>query len=357
MRVISFALVGLFVLFATLGFGLLPLQRASAQEGAPPPLRSIGVGFARHAFGPWTARIADGSFTQATGRRLRWLPHDTDSAVAAAFASGKLDIAIIGASVAVAAAQRGIDLKVFFVAGSSSLSDGLVMMAHKDSVPGEPKSLQGKVIATPFGSSAHFRLLESCRRWGLSMTAMRLVNLQTQQIEGAWRRGEVDGAAVSSPLLEALMTRGHPVPLPEPAARTSASSGHTGLMLMVASSEFVASHAVFLSRFVDVVARADLAMAQKGLANAEREDAINAVTFITGVAPEAVSASMLRYRPPALAEQSSSRWLGGGPQSGLVAEMDRIADLLRWAGRFSGKDIDFAALLAPEPVQLAATYK
>ncbi|CAN0492934.1 unnamed protein product, partial [Phaeothamnion confervicola] len=147
-------------------------------------------------FGAWTGRIADGGFQTATGRNLRWLPHDTDSAVAAAFAAGKLDIAVMGASVAVSAAQRGIDLKILYVMGHSSTADGLVLSNQKQLALVEPKALQGKVIATPFGSTPHFRLLESIRRWGFSVTSMRLVNLQTSQIAEAWRRGEIDGAAV-----------------------------------------------------------------------------------------------------------------------------------------------------------------
>ncbi len=304
----------------------------------------------RHAFGAWTTRIADGGFATATGRNLRWLPHDTDSGLAAALAAGKLDIAIMGASVAASTAARGLDVRIFYVLGASGVSDGLVLSTARGMPATDPSSLKGKVIAAPFGSSSHFRLLESLKRWSIGVNSMRIVNLQTSQIAEAWKRGEIDGAAISEPLLGHLSLHGRLMVLPE-------TSPHAGLVVAVANTDFAARHLVFLSRFVDVIARADVAgNAQKAGKDVDGPDVLS-ISFITGLPAQAVVDGFSRYRPPPLDVQASPTWLGGGAQSGLAAELRGIIDVWRSGGRLAGSDPDYSALISVEPVQMALTYR
>lgn len=330
---------------------------ASAQQAPPKPmekagtaLRSLNVGLVRHAYGSWAAKIADGSFDTATGRTVRWYPHDTDSTVTAALASGRLDIGLMGASVAASAMARGLDLRIFYVLGASADSESLAIDVATFK-PGEPKSLQGKVIAVPYGSTPHFRLLETLKRWGASVPSMRIVNLQTAQIAEAWKRGEIDAAVVSDPLAAQLGTRGQRLPLP-------ATSELTGLMVFAATAEFVAQHGVFLSRFVDVIARADEAdgTAAKPEARPDSPD-VRAIGFMTGLTPEAVAASLARYHPPRLIEQAGPAWLGGGAAAGLVTHLKAAIEVWRWAGRLSGSEPDLAFAVAVEPVQMALRYQ
>ena len=342
------AIVG--ILLAALGSWAPAVEAQGAASQVTVPLPAIGIGFVRHAFGAWTTRIADGGFTTATGRNLRWFPHDTDSSLAAALASGKLDIAIMGASVAASTAARGLDLRIFYVLGASGGSDGLVLSTARG-VPGtQPNTLKGMVIAVPFGSSSHFRLLESLKRWSIGVNSMRIVNLQTTQIADAWRRGEIDGAAVSQPLLGLLSAQGRLMPLPE-------TSPHAGLVVAVANTDFAARHLVFLSRFVDVVARADVAA--HALAVGRDKDAADvlSISFITGLPAQTVVDGISRYRPPSLESQASPTWLGGGAQSGLAAELRGIIDVWRSGGRLAGNEPDYAALISVDPVQLALTYR
>jgi taurine transport system substrate-binding protein len=147
---------------ALLALHLLPARA----ENPAPSLKPITIGFLRHAYGTWTGKIADGSYERAANKSIRWIPFETDSAVAAAMASGRIDIGMMGASVVAAAVSRGLDLRVFYVMGSSRDTEGLIVSNALNFRAGDPKSLTNKVVAVPFGSTAHFRLLQSLKRWG-----------------------------------------------------------------------------------------------------------------------------------------------------------------------------------------------
>ena len=313
-------------------------------------LKPVSIGFVRHAYGTWTAKIADGSFEMATGRTLRWQPYDTDSAIAAAMAGGRLDIGLIGSSVAAAAYARGLDLKIFFVMGGSAESEGMVLHGDFAFRVGDPKSLSSKVVAVPFGSTPHFRLLQSLRRWGTTVGSVRLVNLQTPQIAEAWHRGELDAAVVSEPLLGRLKQTGRLVPL-------SGGGSYDGLMVLAGVAEFVAENVVFLARFVDIITRADTAFAQmSGPLNEARAD-VRSISFLTGLQPAEVIAAIARYRPPRLEEQATAHWLGGGAAATLAAELKANAEVWRWGGRFDRAEPDFAPAITVEPVARALEFQ
>lgn len=340
---------------------ILLLTPASAQHSPPadrqvaPPLRSINIGFVRFALGPWTARIADGSFDTATGRTIRWFPHDTDSSVVAALSSGRLDVGLVGIGVAASAIARGLDLRIFFVLAASTESDGLVMSgalpgAAVGPITGDAKSLQGKVVAVPYGSTPHLRLLESLRRWNVSPASMRIVNLQTTQIAEAWKRNEIDAAMVSEPLMSQLKEHGRIILLPQ-------SAEPRGLAVFAATGEFIAQHSVFLSRLVDVVARSDQAFGENTKPLDADSAEIQSIAFLTGIDAAAVATAIGRFRPPPLSEQVTNKWLGGGAEAGLLPHLKSAIDLWRWAGRVQGSDPDLVSVAAPEPAKGALDFQ
>jgi len=313
-------------------------------------LRPINIGLVRHAFGPWAARIADGGFDISTGRDTRWYPHDTDATIVAALSAGRLHIGLIGAGVAASAIARGLDLKIFYVLGSAAETECLAVLPETEPTSEPQKWLIGKVVAVPFGSTPHYRLLESLRLWGANPSAMRIVNLQVPQIAGAWKRREIDVAVASEPQGAALEPVGRCLPLPT-------ADKNTGLMVLSAVADFYTQHLVFLSRLIDVMSRAQKSYEAGGSAPAEDGADIKSIATVLGLAPSTVGAKLNRYQPPPLADQASSRWLDGGKAAGLLAQLREAVDVWRWAGRLQAKDIDLAAALAPDPARMALGYK
>lgn len=320
------------------------------EPGKTLALRQISIGFVRYGFGAWTARIADGALDGATGRSLRWQPFDTDSAAIAALAGDQLDVAVIGTGVLAAAFARGLDARAFYVLGSASDAEGLVTKAPGQFRFAEPRTLQGKVIATSYGSAAHLRLLESLRLWGLAVPAIRIVNLQSAQIAEAWQQSQIDAAAVSEPLLGQLGRQGNIVPLP-------ATSRRTGTLVLGGLAPFVAQNLVFLSRLVEALSRADAAMAAASGPLIETREEVRSIARLTGFSDAEVLAGIARYKAPSLEAQAGPGWLTAGPQSELLAELRANAETWLWAGRLSAPVADMTAILAPEAVTLALTYR
>lgn len=322
----------------------------SGQQIVRPSLRPVTVGFMRHAFGAWTSRIADGGLDLATGRSIRWFAFDTDSAVVAAMASGRLDLGLMGTSVAAAALARGLDFRIFYVLGASGDSEGLVVARNAPFKLDDPKTLKNMVVAVPFGSTPHFRLLQSLRRWNVAPGSMRMVNLQAPQIADAWMRGELDATVVSEPLLGRLKAHGHGIALPRSAVQD-------GVLVFAGAADFVSQHDVFLSRLIDVMSRAEtLREPQAASAGEERAD-VRSIAFLTGLEPAEVLASMTRYTAPPLDEQASAKWLGGGAASALAAELKACIEIWRWGGRIDRAEVELHTAISPDAVIRALTYQ
>ncbi|HXF54809.1 MAG TPA: ABC transporter substrate-binding protein [Hyphomicrobiaceae bacterium] len=310
------------------------------------PLKPVSVGFPRHAYGTWTGKIADGTYEQAAGKAMRWIPFETDSAVAAAMAGGRIDIGMMGAGVVAAAIGRGLDLTVFYVVGSSRETEALIVSNSLLYTPADPKGLMNKVLAVPFGSTAHFRLLQSLKGWSMTPTDVRLVNLQPPQIVEAWAHAELDAAVVSEPTLSALKAQARAIPLP-------LAGGNEGLLVLAVGSDFLEQNRDMLARFVDVTARADTMFAEMSWPLTEERPEIRSIAFLTGLPPAAVLEAIARYRPPQIQEQATTRWLGGGAGSMLAAELKASAELWKWAGRIDKVPADFSTAVTAGPVEQA----
>jgi taurine transport system substrate-binding protein len=327
-------------------FGLPP----GLAEDQAASLKPVSIGFLRHAYGTWTGKIADGTYERAAGKAIRWIPFETDSAVAAAMASGRIDIGMMGASVVAAAVGRGLDLHVFYVMGSSRETEALVVSGSLEFKPANPNSLTNKVVAVPFGSTAHFRLLQTLKRWGLAPADVRLVNLQPQQIMEAWSHSELDAAVVSEPTLTGLKAVGRSVPLPP-------AGGNEGMLVFATGTDFLQQNGAMLARFVDVTARADTMFSEmSGPLTADRPE-IRSIAFLTGLPAAGVIEAIARYRPPPMQEQRTSRWLGGGASSMLAAQLKASAELWKWGGRLDKVPADYTAAIAPGPVEQALSMQ
>ncbi len=329
---------------------LFTSHAAISQPAADPAVEPVTVGFLRQACGSWAARVADGGYDNATGRTIRWLAFDTDSVIAAALAAGRIHVGLVGSGVAAAAYAQGLDLRVFFVMGRASEGDSLLLSEKASMAAGNPKALRSKVIAVPFGSSSHFRLLDSLRRWQLTLQDVRVVNLQMPQILDAWQRREIDAAVVPYPALASL----------RPSATIGSLAGERpadGLVVLAAEAAFAARHAVFLSRLVDMISRSSAAPAGSNSGVEVTSETVEKVAALSGLSRSDAATAIARYQPPTLDEQMSATWLGGDRYSGLAAALKSAAETLHWAGRIKSPDIDFAKAIAIEPVQRAIGYQ
>lgn len=147
---------------------------------------------------------ADNTFAKESGATVDWRKFDSGASVVRALASGDVQIGNIGSSPLAVAASQNVPIEVFLLASQLGNSEALVV---KKSIR-TPQDLIGKRIAVPFISTTHYSLLAALKHWGIRPDQLSIVNLQPPAIIAAWQRGDIDGAYVWAPAVNALEKEG-----------------------------------------------------------------------------------------------------------------------------------------------------
>ncbi len=194
---------------------------------------------------------AENRFAKQSGAQVDWRKFDSGAGVLRAMASGDVQIGNIGSSpLAVAASQR-LPIEVFLVASQLGSSEALVVNPKIRS----PQDIIGKRIAVPFISTTHYSLLSALQHWGIRPDQLTIVNLQPPAIAAAWQRGDIDGAYVWAPVVNAMAKQG----------RVLTDSGQVGqwgkptLDVWVVRKDFAEAHPEVVTAFA-----ASALVAQKG---------------------------------------------------------------------------------------------
>ncbi|MCS2150925.1 taurine ABC transporter substrate-binding protein [Scandinavium manionii] len=143
---------------------------------------------------------ADDTFAKESGATVDWRKFDSGASVVRALASGDVQIGNIGSSPLAVAASQQVPIEVFLLASQLGNSEALVV---KKGIS-KPQDLIGKRIAVPFISTTHYSLLAALKHWGIKPNQVQIVNLQPPAIVAAWQRGDIDGAYVWAPAVNAL---------------------------------------------------------------------------------------------------------------------------------------------------------
>lgn len=143
---------------------------------------------------------ADNTFAKESGATVDWRKFDSGASVVRALASGDVQIGNIGSSPLAVAASQQVPIEVFLLASQLGNSEALVVKKNIT----KPEDLIGKRIAVPFISTTHYSLLAALKHWGIKPNQVQIVNLQPPAIIAAWQRGDIDGAYVWAPAVNAL---------------------------------------------------------------------------------------------------------------------------------------------------------
>lgn len=92
---------------------------------------------------------------------------------------------------------------------SHGSSAGEAIVVPKDSPLKKPEQLRGRSIAVAQGSSAHFQLVASLRKAGLSIKDVKLNYLQPADALAAFSRGKVDAWAIWDPYTSQILRAGN----------------------------------------------------------------------------------------------------------------------------------------------------
>ncbi len=199
----------------TLLAGATGVRRGRHRRGSPAPRPSraraadattINIGYFVETKPTMIAK-AKGWFEQAPGAKINWIEVGSGAQINAGVVGGSIDIGIgIGSSPTAAGISQGIPYKVVGMVDNIGPGEELTVRAS-DNIK-TPADFKGKKIATPFGSTSHFRLIGFLKTNNLSLSDVTVLDLPPDQIVAAWKRGDIDGAYVWSPAKAELLADG-----------------------------------------------------------------------------------------------------------------------------------------------------
>ena len=134
-------------------------------------------------------------FEQGIGAKIAWTEYGSGAEINTAIVAGGCDIGLSTGSAATAAAMaQGLPLRL--VGMVDNIGGAEEMTVRASAGIRSPADFKGKKVATPFGSTSHFRLLGFLKTNGLTQRDVTVLDMKPPAIVAAWSRGEIDAAYV-----------------------------------------------------------------------------------------------------------------------------------------------------------------
>ncbi|MDR1296991.1 MAG: ABC transporter substrate-binding protein [Deltaproteobacteria bacterium] len=308
-----------------LAFLLLPAaSRALAQD----PPSGVRLGFLNGPR-PWILGKIDGSFDKALGVPVEWIGFPSGPPALAALAAGEVDIVRVGC---VPVTSSLIKKAPFRVVALSGVIDTSERLAAKNDVA-DVRALEGRTVATVFGSTAHYALLAAFKVFGVDQSKVGLVALNPADQLAAWKRGDIDASYIWGPFWHDLAREGGKIIL------SSGELNQHGYYLFnayVVSEDFAKKYpdlvSKFLGAFQETVDRykADPEGSARLIAQELAQDPEGAGQTLAG----------LNYVP--LRDQLKIEWLGDGTNtadSGIAKSFLDQSNFLVEQGDLRARDV------------------
>ncbi|WP_229076804.1 ABC transporter substrate-binding protein [Actinoplanes sp. DH11] len=170
--------------------------------------------------------------------KITWTKFDSGASINTAFVARSVDIAAIGSSPVARglSAPLNIPYQVAFVLDVAGDNEALV--ARNGSGITDVAGLRGKKVATSFASTSHYSLLAALDQAGVKEAEVDIVDLEPQDIQAAWTRGDLDAAYTWLPVLDEIKKNGTVLI----SSRQLATAGKPTLDLGVVSTPFAEAH-------------------------------------------------------------------------------------------------------------------
>ncbi|MBC6441894.1 MAG: ABC transporter substrate-binding protein [Rhodobacteraceae bacterium] len=262
-----------------------------------------------------------GTYDEVLGVKVNWVSFDTGTAMSAAMASGDVQIAVSqGVPPFVVATSAGQDLQIIDVAVSYADNDNCVVKAELEIDRDSAKELEGKKVAVPLGTAAHYGFLKQMDHFGVDIGTMDIVNMAPPDGAAAFAQGALDMVCGWGGALRRMKEHGNVL-------LTGAEKTELGILVFDVTSapaSFVAENPDLVAKFLKVTADANAAW-NDGCGVAEM---LPVIARDAGMDKEATKETMDAFIFPDVAAQMSDKWLGGNAQT----FMKGVADVFVEAG-------------------------
>lgn len=223
---------------------------------------------------------------------ISWVQAASGGDVVKYYASGDVDLGLMGSSPATIASSepvvQDVDLAVVWIHDVIGEAESLIV---KDPDVTDISGLAGKTVAVPFSSTAHYSLLQALTEAGLDASKdVEVINLDPEKMPAAWQGDEVDAAWVWDPVQSQLLTDGGTRIL---SSADTAEAGRPTFDVGTASAQFIADNPDFMTQWVkaqdhavrmiqdDPAAAAESVAAVLSIDPADAEKQFGGLTFLT----------------------------------------------------------------------------
>ena len=180
--------------------------------------------------------------------KVKWASFASGGDVVQAYGAKSVDLGLMGSSPAATALSPPLTMPVSVVWIHEVIGTAESLVVRDPKVK-DLKGLEGKTIAVPYGSTAHFSLLQALQDEGMDQGKdVKLVNLEPEKMPSAWQGKQIDAAWVWEPVLSELKKTGHVVLSSEDTAK----AGKPTYDLGTASNAFVKQNPEFMSQWAKV---------------------------------------------------------------------------------------------------------
>lgn len=247
----------------------------------------------------------DKTYDKAMGVNVQWRAFDSGSAMSAAMASGDVDIAysqgLVPFTVAV---SQGLPIKMIGVAVSYAENDNCVVSKASGISQKNAAELEGKSVAVPFGTVAHYKMLRVMDELGVSSHKVKLLDMAPADGAAAIARGDVAMACGWGGALRRMKQYGTELM----SAQEQEQIGIRVFDVISASNRFAEKYPELLSSFLSVTDDANRSFLENP---AQMQTAI---AKAAGLSLDDSNQVLSLFEFPLKEEQVSPDWLGGTVQ-------------------------------------------
>ncbi|BBU57950.1 taurine ABC transporter substrate-binding protein [Mameliella alba] len=305
--------------------------------------QEITVGYFLEWPMPFQYAKAEGMYDEAMGVTINWVSFDTGTAMSAAMASGDVQLSVSqGVPPFVVATSAGQDLQILDVAVSYSDNDNCVVLEALEIDKDSAIELEGKKVAVPLGTAAHYGFLKQMSHFGVDITTMEVVDMAPPDGAAALAQGSVDMACGWGGSLRRMKEHGNVL-------LTGAEKEDLGILVFDVTSGpagWVAENSDIVASFLAVTAEANAMWADP----ANHDMMLPVIAKDAGMDVDATEATISTFVFPSVDDQLTAKWLGGGAQE----FMKGVADVFVEAGSIDAALDSYDANVNTGPLSSAA---
>lgn len=291
---------------------------------------------------PFQYAKATGMYDEEMGMTINWVSFDTGTAMSAAMASGDVQLSVSqGVPPFVVATSAGQDLQILDVAVSYSENDNCVVLEALEIDKMSAIELEGKKVAVPLGTAAHYGFLKQMGHFGVDISTMEVVDMAPPDGAAALAQGSVDMACGWGGSLRRMKEHGNIL-------LTGAEKEELGILVFDVTSGpagWVAENSDVVSAFLKVTAEANAMWADE----ANQAKMLPVIAKDAGMDPDATLATISTFIFPSVEDQLTAKWLGGGAQE----FMKGVADVFVAAGSIDAALDSYADNVNVDPLTSA----